>query len=121
MGWERGGQDGGREEGRREEIGEVAACVAEVVYSVPIFIYSDPALSILLLLSQNAVVCLRLKPVQSHHGFTIIYFHWNDQRKRLMACVAELKSHLIRQLQVSLTSSSALGSVCPSFGGGGGV
>jgi len=50
----------------------------------------------------NAVVCLRLKPVQSHHGFTIIYFHWNDQRKRLMACVAELKSHLIRQLQSRL-------------------
>ena len=78
--------------------------------------HSDPDLSILLL-SQNAVVCLRLKPVQSHHGFTIIYFHWNDQRKRLMACVAELKSHLIRQLQVSLVSSLALGSVCPSWGG----
>lgn len=35
--WGRGGHNGRGEEGRREEIGEVAACVAEVeVYSVSI-------------------------------------------------------------------------------------
>jgi hypothetical protein len=47
----------------------------------------------------NAVVGLRLKPA-SRRELMIIYIHWNESRKRMLACVAELKNYLVREMQV---------------------
>lgn len=49
---------------------------------------------------QSAVVGLHLKSGNSRTDLTIIYFYWNEHKRRLMACVAELKSHLVKQIQV---------------------
>jgi hypothetical protein len=53
-------------------------------------------------LFQSAVLGLRLKSNRSLNDLTIIYFYWSDPKRRLMACVTELKSHLVKQLQVSV-------------------
>ena len=52
------------------------------------------------LVFQSAVLGLRLKSGRNRNDLTIIYFYWCESKKRLMACVAELKSHLVKQLQV---------------------
>ena len=53
------------------------------------------------LLFQSAVLGLHLKTGRSLNDLTIIYFYWSEPKRKLMACVAELKSHLVKQLQVS--------------------
>jgi len=32
---------------------------------------------------------------------TVLYIHWSEQKKRTVALVAELKAHLVRQMQVT--------------------
>ena len=59
---------------------------------------------------QSAVLGLHLKPGRSRNDLTIIYFYWSEPKRRLMACVAELKSHLVKQLQ-----ASACGDPLPNF------
>ena len=49
---------------------------------------------------QSAVVGLNLKAGPNRPDLTIIYLHWNEQKRKILACVAELKSHLVRQIQV---------------------
>ena len=51
-------------------------------------------------LSQSAVVGLNLKAGPNRPDLTIIYLHWSEQKRKILACVAELKSHLVRQIQV---------------------
>eukprot|EP00731_Ephydatia_muelleri_P007151 Em0003g1399a len=46
----------------------------------------------------NAVVGLRLKS-SSNRYLTIIYFYWNDHKKCISVCVAELESYLVKQIQ----------------------
>ena len=49
---------------------------------------------------QSAVVGLNLKAGPNRPDLMIIYLHWNEQKRKILACVAELKSHLVRQIQV---------------------
>lgn len=48
-------------------------------------------------------MCLRLRPSNRRETreLTIMYICWCDQRKRLLAYVANLKTHLVRQIQVN--------------------
>ena len=55
----------------------------------------------IVLISQSAVVGLNLKAGPNRPDLTIIYLHWSEQKRKISACVAELKSHLVRQIQVS--------------------
>lgn len=48
---------------------------------------------------QNAAVGLRLKP-SSRRELMILYLYWSEQKKRMMACVAELRNYLVREMQV---------------------
>ena len=52
--------------------------------------------------SQNAAVGLRLKPGNRRESreLTIMYLHWSEPRKRVVASIANLKNHLVRQIQV---------------------
>lgn len=49
----------------------------------------------------NAVVGLRLKP-SSRRELMILYIHWSEPHKRLIACVAELRNYLVREMQSKL-------------------
>ena len=55
-------------------------------------------------LLQNAAVCLRLRPGNRREmrELTIMYLCWCDQRRKLLAYIANLKTHLVRQIQVSV-------------------
>ncbi len=55
---------------------------------------------LLSLVPQNAVIGLRLKP-SSRRELMIMYIHWSDSQKRLIAYVAELRNYLVREMQVS--------------------
>ena len=46
------------------------------------------------------MVGLNLKAGPNRPDLTIIYLHWSEQKRKILACVAELKSHLVRQIQV---------------------
>ena len=49
-------------------------------------------------------MCLRLRPGtrRETRELTIMYLCWCDQQKRLQAYIANLKTHLVRQIQVRL-------------------
>ena len=34
----------------------------------------------------------------------ILYLYWSEQKKRMMACVAELRNYLVREMQVCKVS-----------------
>lgn len=67
-------------------------------------------LNVLILNPQSAAVGLRLKP-SSRRELMILYLYWSEQKKRMMACVAELRNYLVREMQVCLNGfSMSLGS-----------
>lgn len=43
---------------------------------------------------------MNLKTSVSRTDLTVIYLHWNEQKKKIVACVADLKAHLVKQVQV---------------------
>ena len=52
--------------------------------------------------AQSALVGLHLKSGSSRTDLTIIYFQWSDNKRRIVASVAELKTHLVKQIQVCM-------------------
>ncbi len=50
---------------------------------------------------QGAAVGLHLKSSNSRQDLTVLYFHWSESKKRVLATVADLSSHTVRQIHVS--------------------
>lgn len=43
---------------------------------------------------------LRLKP-SNRRELMIVFLQWNEQEKRIKACVAELRNYLVKEMQVT--------------------
>ena len=74
----------------------------DLYHNVPLSPYTDDLYHITVLSPslQSAVVGLNLKAGPNRPDLTIIYLYWSEQKRKISACVAELKSHLVRQIQV---------------------
>ena len=55
------------------------------------------------MLFQSALLGLNLMANVSRSDLTVMYIHWSEPKKKIVALVAELKAHLVKQMQVRAT------------------